>query len=194
MKRPIVIINVILILALIAGGYFLWWPSLQNFINLRAELKVKEQEVVQKQEYYAKLNDTFNKLVSYSDSLSKIDSVLPESISMPSLFVYLQAVSSQSGLILGPLSLPSASSSTQNSNQQLTTTGAAKVLLPISVSGSYSALKNFLNVIYKNSRMIEVDTLGFGSPEKGDQFEFRVGLRTHYYTTQQAVNSAEISQ
>jgi Tfp pilus assembly protein PilO len=78
---------------------------------------------------------------------------------------------SENGLVLG------------NIKEGTMTQGEQFRDIPLSVSllGSYNALKNFLNAIYKNSRMIEVTSISFSSPAKGGDFTFALELKTHSF-------------
>jgi len=176
MSRIIPIIIIIILLALALGGYFLWWPEYQEFKNNGLELEIKNENVRQKEEYLSKLEGDINKLSEHANELSKIDIALSTDPSKPTLYNFIMKTSAESGLILNSLNIGEVSSKEE---------GIQKIPLSISVSGSYAAFKNFLSVIYKNTRLFEIDSIGFSSPRETEEeekiFTFSLVLKTHAY-------------
>ena len=176
MSRIIPIIIIIILLALALGGYFLWWPEYQEFKNNGLELEIKNENVRQKEEYLSKLEGHINKLSEHANELSKIDIALSTDPSKPTLYNFIMKTSAESGLILNSLNIGEVSSKEE---------GIQKIPLSISVSGSYAAFKNFLSVIYKNTRLFEIDSIGFSSPRETEEeekiFTFSLVLKTHAY-------------
>jgi Tfp pilus assembly protein PilO len=175
MSRLLPIISISLLVLLILGVVFLWWPKYQSFSDLRAELEQKERELEQKRKYFANLEALSKKLEGYPEELTKIESALSVDPSIPALFNFIQKASSENGLILEKLSLAKVSSSPEQQAE------IQKISFSVSVSGSYSAFKNFLSVIYKNARLIEVESIKFSSPEGADLFTFDFNLETNSY-------------
>lgn len=174
MFRFLPIISLSLLVLLILGGVFLWWPEYQDFSDLRLKVERKEMEIRQKEEYFVKLKVLSEKLEGYSEELAKIDSALLVDPSIPALFDFIQKTSSESGLILESLSMGKISSLKDLA-------GVQKISFSVSVSGSYSAFKNFLSVIYKNTRLIEVESIAFSSSEEKVLFTFDLILGTYSY-------------
>jgi len=176
MSRIIPIIIIIILLALALGGYFLWWPEYQEFKNNGLELEIKNENVRQKEEYLSKLEGHINKLSEHANELSKIDIALSTDPSKPTLYNFIMKTSAENGLILNSLNIGEVSSKEE---------GIQKIPLSISVSGSYAAFKNFLSVIYKNTRLFEIDSIGFSSPRETEEeekiFTFSLVLKTHAY-------------
>ena len=174
MLRLVPIISIGLLILVILGGVLFWWPKLQDFSDKKEELTRKEIEVNQKKEYFVALNSLSDKLKGYSEELARIDSALPTDLSIPALFNFIQVSSSENGLVLENLTLGKTSSQKEMG-------GAKEISLSVSVSGSYSAFKNFLSALYKNVRMIEVNSIKFSSPAEDDLFEFNLALTTYSY-------------
>lgn len=174
---PIVIVGLLILLAI--GGYFFWWPKYQDFGDKKLEVEGKETEIKQKEGYLSRLEVFSDKMSEYSDELAKIDSALPADPSIAALYIFLKTASSENGLILKDTDLGALYSS-----ETLVTSEdrIQKMPFSISVSGSYLAFKNFLSVVYRNTRLIEVNSISFSSPEEGeDLFTFNLALRTHAY-------------
>jgi len=176
MSRFSPIIAILLLVALVLGGYFLWWPKYQEFEGKRLELEGKDREIKQKEEYLSKLEGLFAQLAEYSDELNKIDLALPTNPSVAALFNFFQKTSSENGLILTNIGLGGLYSLKPGQER------IQEMPFDVSLSGSYSAFKNFLSAIYRNARLIEVKSISFSSLEEGkDLFAFDLSLKTHAY-------------
>lgn len=177
MSRIIPIIIIVILLALALGGYFLWWPEYREFKNKGLELEMKNENVRQKEEYLSKLEGYINKLSEHANEFSKIDTALSADLSKPTLYNFILKTSAENGLILNSVDIGEISSEEKR---------IQKISLSISVSGSYAAFKNFLSVIYKNTRLFEIDFIDFSSSTKMEKeeteiFNFKLVLKTHAY-------------
>jgi len=187
MSRFIPIISVILLVILFVGGYFFWWPKYQEFNRQNTVLEQETKALEQKNNYYSKLKEISNKLAAYKDEINKIDSALPAETSLPVLFDFIKKTSMENGLVLNSISPSGAGNSSSkydksNVNTETSaksTAGVEKISLSISLSGTYPALKNFLSAIYKNARLIEVNSISFSSPSEADLFNFDLSLEVY---------------
>jgi len=93
---------------------------------------------------------------------------------LPAFYNFIQRASSQSGLVLGAISPFSVSSSGEPLNVKEIGTG-------FSLSGSYTAFKNFLSALERSARMIEVESISLSSPVKGGLFNFNLSIKMHSY-------------
>lgn len=171
MNRPITI-AVCIWLSLILGVGFLW-PKYQDLRNSQKKIEEKKAELQYKEEYFSELNKTSDALKEYSEILQKIDSSLPADPNLPSLFDFLQKVSSQNGLVLKRIN-PVSTTPFEDSKIQETH-------LNLSLSGSYSAFKNFLSTLQKSARLIEIESITFSSPEKEETFNFDLKIKVYSY-------------
>ncbi len=154
-------------------GVGLIWPKYQDFKSLELEVSQKKSELKSKKEYLASLESAFQELEKHKDNLSKIESALPSDQSLPSLFDFLQRTSAQSGLILvdiGPVTVSSPKGTTLKESG-----------FNLSLSGSYSSLKNFLPVLEKSARLIEVEKISFSSAKGEEPFSFNLLIKIHSY-------------
>jgi len=181
MFRLIPIISIFLLFFVVFGGYYLWWPQYQHFQDLRSGLAEKKAQLEQAEEYLSELKTLSNKLAGYKDELAKVDSALPLEPSIPALFNFIQKTSSENGLILKKINLAESSLEKIPEEERI-----QRISFSITVSGSYSAFKNFLSAIYKNARMIEVNSVDFSSSTTSEEggtglFTFDLNLKTHCY-------------
>ncbi len=166
-------INIIFALGLIILGIFVGWPQHQEFFQLRGELKQKVETVKEKSRYINELREADKRLEEYTESISKIEAALPSMDSQPAVFDFFQRITQQNGLILENISTgqgPQSSSSVMEVN--------------LSLSGSYTSFKNFLNEIHANERMIELSLMSFSSGAGlNGLFDFDVRLTGNYLNT-----------
>jgi len=153
-----------LVLALTLG-LTLAWPKYQDLRLLQTSIKAKELELESQKEYFSQIKEISEQFEEYTDSLDKISSAFPEVPSLPSLFNFLQTSASQTGLLSEQIILNSVSQ--------------GDIRITIKLSGSYAAFKDFLLVLEKSARMIDVEDVVFNSPKNTDeQFEFVVQIKT----------------
>jgi len=173
-KQIISIILICLFALLALGGYFLCWPRYKEFQEKKSEIETKDEEIRLKEEYLSNLETLSEKLLTYSEQLSKIDSAFPVNPSSAVIFNFFEKASSQNGLILTQVDMSETQESSEGRIQEIPSS--------ISVSGSYSAFKNFLSAVYASSRIIEVKSINFSSSEEGkDLFDFDLELKTQSY-------------
>ncbi len=178
MSRPILIVSILLVFLIVLGGYFFWWPEYQNFQGLKLALEKKKAEFEQAEKYLSGLKTLSDKFAGYRDEVAKVDSALPSEPSIPALFDFIQKTGSQNGLILEEINLDKL---------PLGEGRIRKIPFSITVSGAYPAFKNFLSAVYRNARLIEVNSINFSSPiaeEKGggsNFFKFVLNLEAHSY-------------
>ena len=179
-KKIILIVLVCLFALLVLGGYFLLWPKYQEFKKKKTEMETKNEEIRLKEEYLSSLEDFSEKLLTYDEQLSKIDSAFPVNSSPADVLSFLQKTSLENGLILTDVDI-NKPSSLKDPTQQGSKGKIQEMSLSVSVSGSYSAFKNFLSAIYRSSRLIEVELINFSSDEGKNLFDFSLELKTQFY-------------
>ena len=182
LSRITLYISIALLLLSIGGGYFFWWPQYQEFTQRKTELERKDEELQQKKEYIASLTILSDKLGEYTEEMAKVDSALPVEPSIPSLFSYFLKSTAQNGVMMDSFSYGGII--TESSQQ-----GVQKISFSLSISCSYSACKNYLDVLYKNARFFEVKSLSFSAPsgsgeggaEGEELFSFSFNVETYAY-------------
>lgn len=185
MSRLILIIACFLLIFLI--GLFLIWPKYQRFNTLKLEIENKKTELRYIEEYFTKLDQLSQELEQYEEQLSKIDFALPldSSSTLTSFINFVQTASFQNGLIfekLGSFSimLPKPPAQTAGSPQAQPPSKIREISLDFKVSGSYFALKDFLNTLEKSAKIIEVEDISFSFEEEGAP-TFSLKIKTYSY-------------
>ena len=174
------------IVAILAIGFFLIWPKYQKLESLKVDIENKELELRQTEDYFAKLERTAEDLKEYQDQLSKIDLALPDNSSFAaiSLINFIGNSSGANGLILKklksfsitspklPAQAPGAPAQPQSKIKEIS--------VDFEVSGSYFALKNFIQTLENSAKIIEVENLSF-SVEKEETPSIDLKIKTFSY-------------
>jgi len=167
-------IAICLCLTLVLGISFLW-PKYQEFKSLQKKVEAKRIELQFKEEYFLDLQKIVEELKKYEKRLFTIDTALPADPSLPALFDFFQKKASQSGLILKEITLGSITSSPNLAD-------LSEIPFTLRVLGSYSSFKNFLAILEKSARLIEVENIAFSSPGKeGESFTFDLKIKVYSY-------------
>ncbi|MFQ6049966.1 MAG: type 4a pilus biogenesis protein PilO [Candidatus Paceibacterales bacterium] len=152
--------------------FTLIWPKYRNLVSLNEEISKKEFEVESQEKYFQELQQTSEELKKYETSLSKIDSALPQKPFLPELLNFLQKTSSQSGLSLQGISpFPTVFVGGRRTRE---------TRINLILSGGYSEFKNFLSVLEKSARLIEVENISFIFPGEGP-FTFNLTIKVYSY-------------
>lgn len=161
---------IIVISLLISALLIFFWilPKYPQIVDSKNQVEQKKVELQKYEETLKDLQEKSEKLKEYEEALLKIDSALPLEPYVAQLLNFIQQVAGQSGLSL---------KSVCSFNTTETTIKEEKIKetkIDLTLSGSYPALKNFLSVIEKSARLIEVDKVSFSSPKEPEQKEQKV--------------------
>ncbi len=152
---------------------FFWvLPQYQNMISIKKVLADFESAKREQENYFEQLKKTARELERYKETLSKIESALPNNPSLPQFFNFFQKLSSQSGFNFTQISSITTDSLPQ---EDLKITK-----IEIIGSGNYLDFKNFLSGLETSSRLIEVENISFSSGEK-EPFQFNLKVRIYSY-------------
>ena len=175
---PKALIGAILIAITLLLGVVFLWPNYQRYQILRTEIKYKETEIANEAKYYEKLKSFSEAIKSQKEEIEKIDSALPSGPAItPDLFKFLQKTASENGLVVKGIDVSLEAQKADNS-------ATKDISLTVQLYGSYPSFKNFLKALEESSRLIEVGTISFSSPQKEDElqlFNFDVGIKAHSY-------------
>lgn len=169
MNRPVIVI--ICLTAAIILAIALVFPKKEDLDSVLKKVNEKKAELQSKENYFASLGQTAEDFKKYQEPLAKIGSALPQSSQLPALFDFLQKASSQTGLVLTNISpLAQKPSGIE---------GISEHSINLVVNGTYSAFRNFLSVLEKSSRLIEVGSVSFSIQEKTPEFNLRIKVYSY---------------
>jgi Tfp pilus assembly protein PilO len=164
----------ICIISSIALGMGVISPKYNDYKLKLSEVEAKNIEVENLKSYYKELDEISNQLEKYSGEMSKIDLALPSEIFAPVLFDFFRNKAAESGLILDvPNSITSSPSKIDPVLQEHSAT--------LFVTGSYSSIKNFLEVLENSARFFEVENISLGSDNKDSVFSANLTVKFYSY-------------
>lgn len=147
-------------------------PQYREFRILKIQVLEKELELSRREEYLSQLSFLSNKLENHLPELAKIDSALPQEPNLPSVFEFLQETCSQNGLVFKEVGVFSTNIAKKLTNIKETT-------IEFQVSGTIESFMNFLKILEKSARLIEVSNVSFEQPEQGDIFLFNITIKVY---------------
>ncbi len=171
-KSLIIAISFIASIALFLGLVLPKYESLKSKIS---EREIKEANLKNRNDYYKKVAEISNELKKYSEEIAKIDFALPQEISLPAMYDFFQKKASESGLVLKNEKFDSGSAQKESLDKK-------EYNFSLELSGSYPAFKNFLAILEKSAKIVEVENVSFSSPEKSESaFSFDMSVKFYSY-------------
>jgi len=171
-KTIIIAVSFIAAITLVISLVLPRYESLKSKIY---EREIKEINFKNSNDYYKKVAEISNELKKYPEELAKIDYALPQEISLPAMYGFFQKKASESGLVLKNEKFDSSSVLKENFTGK-------EHYFSLELLGSYPAFKNFLIILEKSAKIIEVENISFSSPSKGESaFSFDMSVKFYSY-------------
>jgi len=185
MPRLATIIICLLISLLLV--FFLLWPEIQKYRDLNLSVKIKDIQIENQDKYFSQIKNKAEKLKSYEEEISKIDSALPDDPGIPSVLEFVVQTANENGMQLTEIANTSIASAQKATGNQATQEPGVinnklkEASIEFKILGEYSALKNFIATLEKNARLIELNTINFSSEgtEKGALPSFLIKIKTY---------------
>jgi len=181
-KNPLLISGIFLIISLVFG-LTLVWPKYQDFIDLRKKIEGKKIELKTQANYFEDLQKISKELKKYQSQISKIDSALPEKISLPEVLNFLQKISSQSGLLLKNISPTKIALEVEKPKEEeikiIKGPGIKETKINLSLTGDYPSFKNFLSLLEKSARLFEIESISLSSDKEGLNFDLKIKVYSY---------------
>lgn len=162
-----------LILFALTFFFSLTWPQYQDWSQNQAEIQARKTELKLRSDYFQNLKDSQARLEQYPEETDKVKSALPGDPSFPSLLNLVQNLSSQDNLVIKKIGFGATILVTEKPLVE-------KKTLLLEVVGSYPDFKKLLAALEKSSRLVQVDSLAFSLPEKGNTFLFSLTLSANF--------------
>jgi len=181
MKRPILSI-IIIFLIIFLLSYFVLLDKYNTLRLKKFDLEQKTKNFESLKEYFVKLSLMDEELDKHENEMQKIHSALPTESNVPSVFKFIQKITLENNLTLEQLSVTSTRGS-KTSQPVIDDSGIKKIPFSLTVSGSYSDFKNFLSVLEKSARIIELEGMSFSYAETANpaKITFNLKMRVHSY-------------
>jgi Tfp pilus assembly protein PilO len=146
-------------------------PNYQELNEINEKVFAQQVALQSQKDYFEELQNTADRLEGTESTFEKIDSALPEGHNLANLMNYFQKSASKSGVTMKNIS-PALVASTKSKEIK-----ASKVNLVL--NGDYPSFKKFLSIIEKSSRLIEVESINFTTPEE-EIFTFNISTKVYY--------------
>lgn len=146
-------------------------PKYKELTLLKQEIFLKEADLQSHEEYFERLKGISEQIKANETSFAKIESALPEEISLTDLFNFFQKVASQTELVLTEIN-PAPTLSEEEERVKVTS-------VELGLAGGYPGFKNFLSIIEKSARLIEIDRIVFSSEK--ELFDFKITAKVNSY-------------
>lgn len=174
-------------------------PMIGKLHQANLDLKVAEKEYAQKQERVEMLSKMQSRLSSIKSDLELMVKALPKGEDLPDLLVSTESLVGSSGLALSSFSLPTSGGSEKTPSPAETSeggaeggsavtpkisptvtqaTGVTSASYSLSLQGSYSSFKTFLQNVEKNLRPTSVTSINIS--KSGNGMSFNVNLVSFY--------------
>lgn len=165
-------LSIFLIGSSLIFGIFVAFPRFQTFLAVQKELNVKQTELESRENYFAHLQNLQDR-INTEELVAKIDAAIPNDLQLPALYEFLQSVAAGSGLSLRSIAV-SPSPSAQGAR-------LSRISSSLQLGGSYEGLKVFLADLLRASRMSDVESINFSSPQTGTGFVFHIRTTSYSY-------------
>ncbi|MDP2735195.1 MAG: type 4a pilus biogenesis protein PilO [bacterium] len=163
----------ILVAGAVGIGTVFTWPSWQDYQLLATQLRERQQELENREAYYADLREIAERLSEFPEELAKVEAAIPDDPGLPSLYDFMQSEAALSGMNLRTISALIDSKGEGVQEMQV-------IPVTLELSGSYGAAKEFLSRLKVASRMTSLQSLNVsGAQESG---LFNVTLQLHAYS------------
>ena len=153
--------------------FTLVFPKYRDLDYLKKEIIIRESELQSQEEHSQKLSGILEEIEVRRDSISKIESALPEEPSLSELLNFLQKSASQSGLILEEVSPQVVGGGVKGE--------IGDTLVNLVLKGTYPDFKSFLSLIENSARLIEANSISFEYSEEGDLLSFEMSIKVRSY-------------
>lgn len=140
------------ILGVLAMGYFYVAPQMTELKTARATTQAREKDAAALETQITQVNQIAQQLNSQQSALQQLALAAPSSSAYDQLLIALQAIASESGVVLSTVQPASGN-----------TTAGQQVNVTISLKGSYGGMHLFLENTAKNIRPLTITNLSLTS-------------------------------
>lgn len=163
----------ILLFCGIVLGVFLTWPKYQDFQQLSFELQARQQELENKEIFFADLAKVKEDIVQLQESFAKVEAGLPLDPQLPRVYDFLQKSAAFSGM-----SVRNISASIDDQKQELL---MRTIPVAFELTGSFNSIKELISRLNVASRIVTLQSLNISSLNQATG-RFSVSIQLHTYS------------
>ncbi|MFA6215883.1 MAG: type 4a pilus biogenesis protein PilO [Patescibacteria group bacterium] len=170
-------------LILFLGYYFILEPKYNEVgVGGKYNLSTMQEELNKRKAYLDNLRKLNNNYQNINQTeIEKLKQILPSDQDIPGLFVQLQSLAEESGLLLAGVSInevPEAKKIAKGSSEAVIKKLNVSLNLISTGKGSYEEVKIFLTALEDNLRLFDVNSVYFAP----DSANYSINLFTYYYS------------
>lgn len=164
LRKPIII--VVALLASVVFIFLFILPKKDALNLLENKISEKNQELKTREDYFKEIENVSHDLENYQSQLAKIKLAMPEGPQTLVFYDFLHKATSRAGLVLKSISHSE---------------GSGIITFSLGVAGTMDGFLDFLSILEKSARMINIESFSFASPEKErDVINFNLGIKAHF--------------
>lgn len=176
MQRPS-LIPFLVFLVSVTVGFIVVWPEWKTVNELKDEKILQEKSLEDLKDTIANINELSNKYDKSEEDINKLAIAIPSTPQIPELLIQVEELVKKNGLILGNIDF----SVEGGGGEGLLQSDIGTIAINVSVEGTYAGLKNILNDIEKNIRLMDVVSVNFSKTDKETGFSgYSISLNTYY--------------
>lgn len=180
MQRPS-LIPFLVFLVSVAVGFIVVWPEWKMVNELKGEKVLQEGALEDIKDTIANINELSNKYDKSEEDIDKLAIAIPPTPQIPELLIQVEELVKKNGLILGNIDFSVEGAKGEGLSQD----EVGIIAINVSVEGTYAGLKNILNDIEKNIRLMDVVSVSFSKIDKETGFSsYSISLKTYYLVKQ----------
>ena len=174
--NPKIVISLISLLVGITLVFVFIVPNWSSIKILRFEVGILEQDVVDLEKLLSETRQIKEKYIQAEEDAKRIFLAIPKQRDLPYLLIQFEALAASNGLLLESIEFSQAEEVSKKKPVQTTTKSQVENTflkishINLSLSGSYSAFKNYLVALENNIRSMDVYSIGFAPYGYSDAF------------------------
>ncbi len=171
-----------LLFLIIAGGLFFGMTT--GLFAQIDDLRLEKERVSQDLNNALELQTNFNALEAEAsqvrvEDVNQLKSLLPSSINTVDLVAQINGIARGSGMTLADVKTKIDQKQNNRSGTKSDIIGLSSVVLNFNVSGSYPALRQFLDNLEKNLRLVDISAITFSAVER-EPYQYAIELKTYW--------------
>ena len=169
---------------LIAVAGFIFFTFTDDLLTDIDKLNVEKREIIEGLENAKDLRKIQSDLLTIynnfpQSNLDRLDKLLPDNIDNVRLIIDINTIASKSAMTLKNIALNVDEGEEEDALSGAGSRQKGSITLGFSVSGSYEALKLFLDDLASSLRIVDVTSLSFGSNEV-NFYDYNIELTTYW--------------
>lgn len=164
-KNKVYILMIAGILVVIGLIWYLVLPKYRLLQTTKTTYNQKVNELLELNKKSQHLSQKSAEIKKLAGQIEELDNLIPSGINEADLIVELTSLADQSGVTVLNYSFNSDTQKTKKSSSEKVVKKSAftKIPIPLQVTGSYSAIENYLNRLLNLERIFSIESISFST-------------------------------